>query len=62
MKLNGEGKATVCSEIFSPLIREQKFVRGDHRFSWNIKRRGNKGALPAFINYTRVSNLHLFTG
>ena len=31
MELNGEGKATVCSELFSPLIREQKFVRGDQQ-------------------------------
>lgn len=31
MALSAEGKASVHSEIFSPLIREQKFVRNDQQ-------------------------------
>lgn len=61
MALSAEDRASVYSEIFSPIIREQKFVRNGQQVSWEHKRGGNKGTLPAFLNYTGVSNLLIFT-
>lgn len=38
MALSAEGNASVYGEIFSPIIREQKFVRNDQQIFLNIKR------------------------